>query len=213
MPWDVCRAGVVALVCKSWNKVERESPHQPTHMCFDGEQPFSRAALVWLLRDTSKLLGVALHGVNYWGDFWGSQEELGWTEAAYCTQSLLTHLADKAPVLKSLMIQPPRAALEAGKLNFLPLLGGLKQLERLTITDWWYLKEDFSNFSQLDKLHNLKVLSCTSPPASATPITEKAKHEWERTSFTHMVAYVFGTLHPSSLYSNASEAILHSTQP
>jgi hypothetical protein len=62
----MCRAGVVALVCKSWNKVERESPHQPTRIHVGWEQPDKRAALMWHLRDTSKLLKVALHGDIDW---------------------------------------------------------------------------------------------------------------------------------------------------
>jgi len=173
----VCRAGVVALVCKSWHKVERESPHQPTHILVGGEQRFNRAELLWLLRDTSKLLKVSLYGKFNRGDFRDFWEDIGQNEAILCTQSLLTHLAGKAPALTSLLIQPPRAAFEGRSLNFLPLLGGLTRLKRLTIIRWKYSDEDVSNFRLLGNLHNLEVSSCDSPAPSAGTQTPTAVHK------------------------------------
>jgi len=174
----VCRAGVVALVCKLWSKVERESPHQPTHIIFGREQLFSQAALLWLLRDTSKLLKVALHGdLVDWGYFHQYWENIEWKEAVYCTQSLLTHLAGMAPALRALIIQPPRAASKGRDLNLLPLLGGLTQLERLTILDWGYFYEDIFNFRQLGNLPSLKVLFRTFPAASVTSDSQMALYK------------------------------------
>jgi hypothetical protein len=85
-----------------------------------------------------------------------------------CTQSLLTHLAGKAPALKSLIFQPPMSEFEGKNLNILPILGGITQLERLTLISWEYSHTDIPNISQLGNLHNLKVPLHISPAASAT---------------------------------------------
>jgi len=137
------RASVVALVSKSWNEAERAAALQPTDLAFDRHN-YSLSALKWQFRDTK------LQTVRFPGE-WG----MG------ASASALAHLAAKAPALRLLDVSPPILAYRFG---FLQLLGGLTQVEELTIHEWQYTPDEILSFRSLASLQKLQV-----PPASFLP--------------------------------------------
>jgi len=93
-----CRVTQVSLVCKTWQKVEREYPHRPVQLYMKPED-INSALLTWHLRDTSRLEEVKvlydrddiLISEGYWKGI----------------MQLLNHLSDKAPALCNLeLVQP-----------------------------------------------------------------------------------------------------------
>jgi hypothetical protein len=136
----------VALVSKAWNQADRAAAFQPIDLAFDHTN-YSLSALKWHLRDTIKLKTVKMHDCR---------SEFGNTSSK-CTEVLLSHLAAKAPALKLLSMAFPIPAPEFG---FLQLIGGLTQLEQLTIQDWRYSDDEIPCFKHLASLQNLKVSPC-----------------------------------------------------
>jgi hypothetical protein len=150
----------VALVCKTWKRLEREYPHQPTRLKYGGRYFVVRAALLWLLRDTSKLHTVTVRSNRL------SSNRLRSTDAEQeereCSQLLFTQLAAKAPALKILDLASHYLSLRT-EFRLMPLLGGMTQLENLSLLPpvlWKYSNEDVPSLTQLSNLRNLKVALC-----------------------------------------------------
>jgi hypothetical protein len=141
------------LVCKAWQKAEREFPHQPVQLQLRPED-FNPTFMTWHLRDTSRLEEVEMLGNRH--QIIASEDYRKWM------LQLLNHLSDKAPALRSLGIVPPRATkfvfeIHEHPFHFLPLVCAMSRLESLAIREWEYSPEDIPLISHLTMLQNLKV--------------------------------------------------------
>jgi len=89
-----CRVHLVSLVCKRWQRVEREHPHRPVQLQLKAED-FDTGffTLSWHLRDVSRLVEVEVLGYAH-----GYYHDLEWV------LGLLSHLSHKAPALHSLIL-------------------------------------------------------------------------------------------------------------
>jgi hypothetical protein len=153
---------VVSLVCKAWQKVERDQPHQPHELRLKPWLAQLDATFIaWHLRDTRRLRAVGMGVPDY--------EFLTSTNFGESTLHLLNELCAKAPDLRSLELVPPplyghvsrfedrEAMPRPHDYQTLPLVGMLSQLECLTLNEWKYCREDICMLSHLSKLQRLKV--------------------------------------------------------
>ncbi len=151
IPASHCRASTISLVCKTWQRVEREHPHRPTELNLRPED-FTAAFLKWHCRDTSKLRAVRV-----------SQDVQPLAVDSYRQRlpGLLRHLHAWAPSLRVLELVPPAAV--QGKdgrcegQGVLPLICTLSRLEGLALRQWSYSAEDVATFHCLTQLQNLQV--------------------------------------------------------
>jgi hypothetical protein len=150
----LCRVNQVSLVCKTWQKVEREHPYRPVQLHLRPED-LTSAFMTWHLRDTSMLEEVRVLGYRH--HVIVSEDYRKWM------LRLLILLSDKAPALRILGLVPPGLNIIASKnedrhFNLLPLVGALSRLESLALREWEYSVDDIPLITHLTRLQNLKVL-------------------------------------------------------
>ncbi len=159
----MCRAAGASLVNKVWRNLVKQCIHQPTHLLLRPED-FSPSFMAWHLTDTSLLRHVGTRPPRPDCDEAELYEMFGDQDYQEAMQTLLGHLAERAPAMGSMEINPTALCWgteDVALHSMLPLLGALGQLQSLVIRDWRYTWGDAQQLNHLSGLQKLQALSPT----------------------------------------------------